>query len=57
MLRIDEYKWLVQLELTRDVDHWRMVKERAPPQLDQIMELLEYQDGYFLDKVSPQTKL
>ena len=56
LLRIDEYKWLLQLELAQDIDHWRMVKEIAP-QLDQMMELFEYQDGYFLDKQSRQTKL
>ena len=51
LLRIDEYKRLVQLKLARDVDHWRMVKEIAP-QLDRMMELFEYQDRYFLDKQS-----
>ena len=56
LLRIDEYKRLVQLDLARDIDHWRMVKE-ITPQSDQIMELFQYQDGYFLGKQSRQTEL
>ena len=56
LLRIDEYKRLVQLKLAQDVDHWRMVKEIAP-QLDRMIKLFRYQDGYFLDKQSRQTKL
>ena len=34
LLRIDEYKRLVQLELARDIDHWRMVKEIAPQSIE-----------------------
>ena len=49
LLWINEYKRLVELELARDIGHWKMVKKIAP-QSDRIMELFEYQDGYFLDK-------
>ena len=56
LLWIDEYKRPVELELARDIDYWKMVKEIAP-QSDQMMELFEYQDGYILDKQSRQTKL
>ena len=50
-IQIDEYKRLVLLDLAQNIDHWRMVKEMAP-QSDQMMELFEYQDGYFLNKQS-----
>ena len=50
LLLIDEYKRPVQLKLARDIDHWRMVKKTAP-QSDQMMELFEYKDRYFLDKL------
>ena len=40
LLRIDEYKRLVELELARDIDHWKMVKD-VTPQSDQMMELFD----------------
>ena len=56
LLWIDEYRRLVQLELARNIDDWRMVKEIVP-QSDRMMELFEYQDGHFLDKQPRHTKL
>ena len=56
LLRIDEYKRLVELELARDIDHWKMVKD-VTPQSDQMMELFDYQEEYFLAKQARQTKL
>ena len=56
LLRMDEYKRLVELELARDIEHWKLVKDMAP-QSEAMMELFEYQEEYFLEKQSRQTKL
>ena len=56
LLRLDEYKRFVQLELARDIEHWKKVTDIAP-QSDQMMELFGYQAEYFLQKQSRQTKL
>ena len=56
LLRMDEYKRLVELELARDIEHWKFVKDMAP-QSEVMMELFEYQEEYFLEKQSRQTKL
>ena len=56
LLRMDEYQMLVRLELARSIEHWKCIKE-IDPQSDEMMELLEYQQDYFLAKQSRQTKL
>lgn len=56
LLRIDEYKRLVELELARDIEHWRNVKD-ITPQSDEMMGLFDYQEEYFLAKQARQTKL
>ena len=56
LLRIDEYKRLVELELARDIEHWRNVKG-ITPQSDEMMGLFDYQEKYFLAKQARQTKL
>ena len=53
---MDEYTRLVELELARDIEHWKVVKEIAP-QSDKMIELFEYQADYFLEKQARQTKL
>ena len=56
LLRIDEYKRLVELELARDIEHWSNVKD-ITPQSDEMMGLFDYQEEYFLAKQARQTKL
>ena len=56
LLRINEYKRLVELELARDIEHWKMVKD-ITPQSDEMMGLFDYQEEYFLAKQARQTKL
>ena len=56
LLRLDEYKRLVQLELARDIEHWKKVMNIAP-QSDRMLELFDYQAEYFLQKQSRQTTL
>ena len=49
LLRMDEYQMLVQLELARSVEHHKYIKE-IDLQFNEMMELLEYQQYYFLQK-------
>ena len=56
LLRIDEYKRLVELELARDIERWTNVKD-ITPQSDKMMGLFNYQEEYFLAKQAQQTKL
>ena len=56
LLKMDEYKRLVGLELARDIDHWTSVTQ-VEPQSDKLMELFDYQADYFLQKRSKQTGL
>ena len=56
LLRIDEYKRLVELELAQDIERWTNVKD-ITPQSDKMMGLFNYQEEYFLAKQARQTKL
>ena len=56
LLKVDEYKRLVGLELARDIEHWKSVTQ-IEPQSDKMMELFDYQADYFLQKQSKQTGL
>ena len=56
LLKMDEYKRLVGLELARDTDHWTSITQ-IEPQSDKLMELFDYQADYFLQKQSRQTGL
>ena len=56
LLKMDEYKRLVGLELARDIAHWKSVTQ-IEPQSDKMMELFDYQADYFLQKQSKQTGL
>ena len=56
LLRMDEYKRLVELELAWDIEHWKVVKEIAP-QSNKMIKPFEYQADYFLEKQARQTKL
>ena len=55
MLRIDEHRRLVELELARDIEHWRNVKD-ITLQSDEMMGLFDYQEEYFIAKQARQTK-
>ena len=55
MLRIDEHRRLVELELARDIEHWRNVKD-ITLQSDEMMGLFDYQEKYFIAEQARQTK-
>ena len=56
LLKMDEYKRLVGLDLARDIEHWKSVTQ-IEPQSDKMIELFDYQADYFLQKQSKQTGL
>ena len=56
LLRKDEYKRLVELELAWDINHWTRVTE-IEPLSEEMAELFDYQADYFLGKQSRQTSL
>ena len=56
LLRMDEFKRLVELGLARDIEHWKLVKDMVP-QSEVMVELMEYQEEYFLQKQSRQRNL
>ena len=56
LLRMDEFKRLVELGLARDIEHWKLAKDMVP-QSEEMVELLEYQEEYFLQKQSRQRNL
>ena len=56
LLRKDEYKRLVELELAWDINHWTRVTE-IEPLSEEMAELFDYQADYFPDKQSRQTPL
>ena len=50
------FKRLVELGLARDIEHWKLVKDMVP-QSEEMVELMEYQEEYFLQKQSRQRNL
>ena len=56
LLRKDEYKRLVELELAWDINHWTRVTE-IEPLSEEMAELFDYQADYFLGKQSRQMSL
>ena len=56
LLRMDEFKRLVELGLARNIEHWKLVKDMVP-QSEEMLELLEYQAEHFLQKQSRQRNL
>ena len=55
-LRIKKYKRLVELNLARDIEHWKMAKDTTP-QSDKMMGLCDYQEEYIVVKQARQIKL
>ena len=49
LLRIDEYKRLVDLELAWDMEYWKQVKNIVS-QSKEMIELFKYQEDYFPEK-------
>ena len=56
LLRMDEFKRLVEIGLARNIEHRKLVKDMVP-QSTAMVELMEYQEEYFLQKQSRQRNL
>ena len=56
LLQLDKFHNIVEQELARSIDDWRKMTE-IDPKSDKMMELLEYQADYFLQRQEQQKSL
>ena len=49
LIQMDDYQLLVQQELVWSIKHWKDIKKMTP-QLDKMIELLNFQQACFLEK-------